>query len=330
MKRILVARSGALGDVIMATPLLKRIRSACPDAGISFLTGKWSAAALLNNPNVDKVMEFDDSIISKKSISGMYHLRQKIREQHFDACFILDKSWIWGLFFLLCGIRERRGFARGWEGIFHTMAVSFKGDKYEAGCNLDLLPEAKGEKEEAPELFPGKEEIDKAGRRMKELKGAIGIAPGGASNPGQNALLKRWPKENYIALCDSVKKPVVIFGSSDDKGIAQEIMKKTSHSNIHDVTGASIGESKEMMEHCSCIITHDSGALHIASATKTRIIALFGPTPKERFAPGNARVIASKSPPCYTIYGKFVNSKSRQMEEITVKSVIAEMQRSEV
>ena len=65
--------------------------------------------------------------------------------------------------------------------------------------------------------------------------------------------------------------------------------------------------------------------MHVASAMDIPLIALFGPTQKERFAPKNANVITTKTKSCYNIYGKFENCKKNQMNEISTKEVLMEL-----
>ena len=73
--KILVIRSGAIGDVIMTTPLVKSIRKRFPKANISYLVGKWSKKAVESNPNIDNIIAFDDDIVFKKKISRIFERR---------------------------------------------------------------------------------------------------------------------------------------------------------------------------------------------------------------------------------------------------------------
>src|SRR3989338_6251563 len=306
--KILVIRSGAVGDVIMATPFLRNLREAYPNSRISFLVGKWSKEVLRNNKNIDEIISFDDKIIARKKFLEVLALSRKIKIMNFDRCFILDKSWAWSLFAFICGIRKRIGFSSGTEASFNTISINFDGKKQESEYNNDLLTVAGIKaKNYQPEIFSTEKDIEFAERVIFSVgfnKIIVGIAPGGAVNPGQSAILKRWPIDRYKEFVGKIGVPCILLGNSNDKVVCKEIM--ASHeTGTYDATGISIQKAKEIMERCAAVITHDSGAMHIASATSTKIIALFGPTPAERFAPKNAVVIRTKSWPCYTISGKF-------------------------
>ena len=185
-KNMLIIRSGAIGDVIMATPLVKNIRENFPDSQITFLVGNWSKNVLLNNPNVNKILPFDDKIIIKKNIVEVVGLLRKIRKMKFDLCFILDKSWMWGLFAYLCNIKIRIGFSRGYEGLFNTDSVKFTGEKNEVDYDLDLLGKVGIKaKEYLPELYTtvkDRKKADKVINMIRNNKRIIGICPGGAIN----------------------------------------------------------------------------------------------------------------------------------------------------
>lgn len=325
MNNILVIRSGAIGDIIMATPFLRNLRENFPKSEISFLVGEYSKKVLKNNPNVDEIISFDDEIIIKKRLIGAIKLIKKLRKRRFDLCFILDKSWLWNLFAFLCGIKKRVGFSRGNEGILNTASVPFDGSISERGYYLELLKIiGLKAKDYQPEIFSEKNDIKYAKNFVRKIgrRKIIGITPGGAVNPGQKAPIKRWPINRYIELTDKIKSAFIIFGDDNDKELAREIMEKSKNRQIYDATGLSIQKTKEIMSLCNVIVAHDSGAMHIASTTKTKLIALFGPTPAERFAPGLAIVIKAKCKPCYTIYGRFENCDENCMESIHVEEVI--------
>jgi len=67
LAHLLIIRSGALGDVLMTTPLLRALRKGLPHTRITYLVGKWSASVLNNNPNIDEIMTFDEEMIFNKN-----------------------------------------------------------------------------------------------------------------------------------------------------------------------------------------------------------------------------------------------------------------------
>src|SRR5689334_2309174 len=56
IRRVLVIRPDHIGDVLMATPSLRLLRQALPEAEITALVGPWAVRVLAGNPNVDRVL----------------------------------------------------------------------------------------------------------------------------------------------------------------------------------------------------------------------------------------------------------------------------------
>ena len=330
-KNILVIRSGGIGDVLMTTTFLQVLRNKYKKSKISYLVGEWSKEVLEGNNDIDEIISFDDNIIFNKKIIKVFRSIHKLRKKKFDLCFILDKSYLWNLFAFFSGIPFRVGFDRYGEGFPNNLNVPFEGKKNEIGYYLDILRlldiDVKKKKMKLP-LSKNDIEFSNNFLKKKSLtnKKIVGIAVGGAENPGQNAHIKRWPKEKYIELINVLneRENIILFGGKNDFQLNEEIINAIliKKNKIINAAGISLKQSSALMKKCRLFITHDSGAMHIAAAMDIKLIALFGPTPAERFAPRNAIIITSKGEgcPCYDIYGNY--KKIDCMEDIKVKDVL--------
>lgn len=315
LNKILIIRSGAIGDVLMTTPLVRGLRAKFPKAHISYLVGRWSHQVLDDNKYIDEIIVFDDKIIFKKKLFPVLKLIQSIRKKRFDLCLILDKSYLWNIFALLCGISKRYGFNRGWEGFSNTKNVVFNGSKYELEYYLDV-GKLLGIKIKNKKMYLKQDkEYAKQFILKEKIHGKIiGIGAGGAINPGQKAIIKRWSFEKYAKLVDILankwKYNILLFGDGKDFNLNNRF-NRLVHGNgrerVWNVAGIHITESAALADKCKYFITHDGGLLNIAATTKTKVIAIFGPTSEERFAPRNAKVIKSVfyCSPCYNAQGKF-------------------------
>src|ERR1017187_723191 len=58
-KRILIVKLSAIGDVLMATPAAKALRTAFPDSYIAWIVEKKSADVALGNPYLNEVIVWD-------------------------------------------------------------------------------------------------------------------------------------------------------------------------------------------------------------------------------------------------------------------------------
>src|SRR5690348_12659809 len=84
-KKLLVRGVNWLGDAIMSTPALQRLRDAHPDADITLLTPQKLIDLWPNHPALNKVMPFTTG-------ETIFQLARRIREEHFDTALVLPNS----------------------------------------------------------------------------------------------------------------------------------------------------------------------------------------------------------------------------------------------
>jgi heptosyltransferase-2 len=108
--------------------------------------------------------------------------------------------------------------------------------------------------------------------------------------PGARHFTKRWPKEYYITLGKLLVKKgfvIVLFGGKIDKELCSEIANEISGS-INLSNDDDLLQTSSDMGKCIAVVCNDSGLMHVASATETKVISIFGSTVKEfGFAPYN-------------------------------------------
>ena len=100
---------------------------------------------------------------------------------------------------------------------------------------------------------------------------------------------KVWNIENYIALAKKLLErypnlKITLTGSKSESFLAKRFIKKIP--GAINLTGeTTVQDLLQHIGNCDLFISHDCGVLHVASATKTPIIALFGPTSSDRTGP---------------------------------------------
>jgi heptosyltransferase-2 len=115
--RILVRGVNWLGDAVMTTPALLRLREATPGAHITLLTHEKLAGLWSNHPAVDAVVTF-----SKRD--PVWSVARKLRAGHFQTGLTLANSPRSALELWLARIPRRIGYARPWRNCFLTSAVA--------------------------------------------------------------------------------------------------------------------------------------------------------------------------------------------------------------
>jgi len=282
--KILIFKVGAIGDILMATPFIRLLRKTFPQAEITAMTGEFARPALETNKNIDKLRTFDQNIIYKKKLFGILRLINRIKKENYDLVFSLDKSWQYGLLFRLTGIKQRIGFNRGNEGRFYTKKVGYWERKHEIEYYKELAYAvgAKKTNDNKLELDLSKEDIAFADKFWKDNKlknDVVGIAPGGADNPGQSMPSRRWPAERFCETAKILgkKRQILWLGGPKDS--------INCNIGISSIGKTTIRQSTALMAKCKLVITNDSGPMHLAGSTNTKVLAVFGPTDPLRKSP---------------------------------------------
>lgn len=124
---------------------------------------------------------------------------------------------------------------------------------------------------------------------------------------------KIWSCENYIKLCQRLLESfpdlsITLTGSKNESFLAKRFINYIP--SAIDLTGkTTVQELLEHIDKCNLFISHDCGVLHVASATNTNIVALFGPTSHVRTGP-------------YPLKQNKVVIKRERMEDIKVYDVV--------
>lgn len=296
-KTILVLKIGAIGDVLMSTPLLHALRNAYPHARIIYAVGKWSKAVLENNPNVDEVMDFDDPIIWRRDLKAILVLIRRLRSVHADIGFVLDRHFYASLLAVASGVRFRVGYDRNGEGFANNRNVVYGPVKHEIVYHLDLLRSlGKDVPDGVMEAFPSTEDQGIAESIFAQPPFAgrtcIGFMVGGAKNPGQDMHIRRWPFSHYCALIGLLLEHfpnivIILFGGPSDVIENKEVIRSVGHADhIAQLAGrTSILQSIACMKRCAVFVTHDSGPMHMAATAGVPVVSIFGPVHPARKAP---------------------------------------------
>ena len=309
MKRILVVNVNWLGDVVFSTPALRALREANPKAHIACLVISRCEQVLGNNPRINEIIVYDEygkhhSILAK--IKFIRYLRKK----KFDEVYVLHPSLRRAMIGFLAGIPSRTGYNTKNRSFLLTRSIPAP-DKlmHKIDYFLNILKSCGIKAEDRNcEFFVSDADIQDAQQILKE--NGIGVKEKYVViNPGGNWMMKRWSTENFARLCDMLieknKIKVVITGAKKDRHLAAEIesMMKTKPIIITGMT--SLHQLAAIMKSAGCVVSADSGPMHISVAVGANTVAIFGPTSSDLTGPVGAgkKVILQKDVgceiPCY-------------------------------
>lgn len=328
-KRILIIQTAFLGDVILSTPLIKALRELFPDSFISFLLIPETKKVLENNPYLNEILVYDKR--NKKGPICFFRMVSRIRERKFDLAVIPHRSFRSALLSYLSRIPKRIGFDNSAGSFMFTSKVNYLTYIHEIERNLNLLSEFDYHpKNTRPELFPSPDDYIYARKfrhdsDIREEEKIVGIAPGSVW------ATKRWLPERFAEVADLLQQKagvkVVFLGSEEDRKLCQEIADQMKTPSVIFAGKTDILRSAAIISLCRVILSNDSAPVHVASAMKRPVVAIFGSTiPEFGFAPyGEGHIIIQKKMECRPcgIHGKrkCPQKHFKCMNEITTEEV---------
>ena len=323
-KKYLIVKIAAIGDVIMALPMVEEIRKLDKCAEITWICGQ-AVKPILEPFDIDNIIVIDERKLLTGSklekINVVIKLWRQIAGKKYDVIALGHASRRYKILTLLTRYKELHAFShvmgRIWPipGRHHT-------DEYVRLINSDNKIPIKSAK------FPKVNLSSELANKLSSNKKIVALSPGGAKNLLADDDLRRWPIENYVELAKNmidVGYEVIITGANSDNWVK----KYFEDISVVDFVGnTSLIELIGVFQKVDVIVTHDSGPLHLAGLTKTKVIAIFGSTnPLEKIPRRDSVITIWHSDklaccPCYD--GKYYEkcSSARCMNLVGVNDVV--------
>jgi heptosyltransferase II len=330
---ILVRSVNWLGDAVMTTPALLRLREARPGAHITLFSPEKLAGLWDRQPFVDEVMTFSES-------ENLWQVSQRLRERRFTTGVIFPNSMRSALELWLAGIPKRVGVARNGRSLFLTTTVpqppaALEMRKRSAQDIHRRIKHAGGATRypaqahhvhhylrltamlgASPEPMPPRIELsleDLAGARGKFGLAHVVGRPWFGMNPGaEYGPAKRWPAECFVAVARALREKThcrwMVFGGAGDfaltESISKDIARATNETPLNLAGKTSLRELAAVLKICDLVLTNDTGPMHLAYAVGAPVVAIFGSTSPELTGPvfsARAKVVRCDAPcsPCF-------------------------------
>jgi heptosyltransferase II len=272
-QRGLVIQTAFPGDVILTTPLIRRAaeRTGAP---VDVITTPAAAPVLANNPHIREVIVYDKHG-RDAGVRAFWRLAAKLRFRRYGVAYLAQASTRSALLAFAARIPRRIGFRASRASWFYTHAVTMRGEPHHVERLLALADTAPDRRE--PEIFPGPPER----RQVDELFAEAHVTgPFVALAPGAHWGTKRWPYFAELARALALELPLAIVGGPGDRADARAIRNALgSGAPVVDAVGRlSLLGSGELIRRAALLVSNDSAPVHLASATGTPTIEIYGPT----------------------------------------------------
>jgi heptosyltransferase II len=154
--------------------------------------------------------------------------------------------------------------------------------------------------------------------------------------PGARWPTKRWPVERFAAVAQELaqarRAAVVVLGGREDVPLTQELCRRLRVPVLDSTGKLSLLHTAALLQQCHLLLSNDSGLMHMATALRVPVVAIFGPTVQEfGFYPfkASARVVSAEIScrPCSTKgSGRCPRGHHQCMQQVTGAQVCAAAQ----
>ena len=357
-KRILVRGVNWLGDAVMTTPALLRLREKFPGAHITLLTPEKLRDLYRHHPAVNE-------IISITPGEGVCAVSGKLRDKNFDLALIFPNSPRSALEAYFARIPRRLGYARPWRNLFLTHTVPSRSgyapmhkrtpaeiQRLIAQPNpphTSQTPAAAHQLHEylhlvgalgastepaAPALYMHPNEVlgmDWSRPQSAPTDHIIGLNPGAEYGPA-----KRWPIERFAEVANELNRKLscqfLIFGGAGDVPLTEQLVGllpiPASKGQVVSLAGkTNLRDLMAGLKLCDVLLSNDTGPMHLAAALGTPVVVPFGSTSPELTGPGLPGDIMHSllkgDAPCSPCFLRECPIDFRCMKSITVERVTA-------
>lgn len=305
MKKILVVNVNWLGDVILSSPIFKALKTAYPRSKISCLAVPRVRDVLESIPGVDEIIVYDEEG-SHRSPFAKLRLIYELSQKKFDAAFLLHRALTRALFVFFAGIPRRIGYDTKSRGAFLTRRIKTPDERttHRLDYYLNVVESFGVAVTDRASLLMVDVKVEK---EMRDTLHSYGVGEKDfliVIHPGGNWDLKRWPVRHFSLLIERLMKEgkckVVISGSRQDMALVETIISGLSRAPVALAGKIDLKQLMALMKRANCVVSADSGPLHIASSVGSAAVGIFGPTRPELTGPrgGGRSVILQRDVGC--------------------------------
>jgi len=342
MKILIIALSG-IGDALMFTPALQKLKEEIPSASIDALVMYKGVNDIYNNlPQFDNVLHFDFLKSPRiKSLRYVLSLRNR-----YDAAINVYPSnrREYNFISLLIGAGNRlavkylrKDFSN--FGFLNSARILEDDNLHNVEENIRMVEELTGTGSSVISpllLVLDKHNIDYAqnflaGNSVLADDLVIGFHPGCSSL--KNHERRRWEPAKFAKLgVDLIEKSgakILVFGGGEENELKNSIVSSIGSPMAIAVNASNLSDTAAVMKRCNLFVTNDSSLMHIASALKLNVIALLGPTNSNYIRPWQTEHrIASLNldcSPCFYYSPKPLSCSRRDLKFKCIKELPVEL-----
>lgn len=331
IRRILVRQVNWVGDAVLTLPAIEALGRRYPGAEIVLLARAWVGGLFVGHPIVDRTVELRPAGL-RHSIFGRWHLARSLSRERFDLAVLFPNSFDAALVPWLAGIPRRVGYSTDGRGWMLTDAVqerSTPSRPHQVEWYLAIVRALGADGPSVPRLSVPAEAQKKAGQTLRD-HGVEETEPIVAVNPGSiYGSAKRWPAARFAGVADALVASrgvrILLIGSEGERPVLEQVARSMRSPVVNLAGRTDLSALMGLLAKARLLVSNDTGAMHVAAAVGTPVLAIFGPTDAEATGPvGQSTRLLRQPVPCSPCLLRECPIDHRCMTRISVEQVLGE------
>ena len=281
MKKFLIIQTASIGDVILASSMVEKLKQFYPDAEIDFLLKKGVEELFFGHPHIHQLLLWDKG---KEKYRNLRKLIRLIRKYQYDCVINVQRFAGTGLITMLSGAKKKIGFSKNPFSLFFSKRVKHrigKSDIHEIERNHLLIRQLTDDEPGQVRLYPTNRDF--AATSQYKTNAFVSVAPASLW------YTKQYPESKWIEFIADIDPSLYIYflGSGKDRPMCDRIIDESKHPHCLNLAGKlSLLETAALMKDARMNFVNDSAPLHLASAMNAPVTAVFCSTiPEFGFGP---------------------------------------------
>lgn len=277
---ILFITSSRIGDAVLSSGLVKRLKDEIPHARFTIAGGPLTTPLFRDTPGLERLIDMP------KRKSGL----------HWIALWRQVRRRRWGL------VVDMRG-----SGISRALSAKRRAVRRSSPAALGPVHKVveaarvlKIEDDPAPPYLFTSAETEARADRLCE-----GVGPILALAPAANWVGKTWPAERFAVLAAELLGPrgplpngrLMILGGPDDRWTCEVVRRSVPRERTLDFVGQiDLLTAYACLKRARLFVGNDSGLMHLSAAAGAPTLGLFGPSDDRLYAPWGPKARVLRGP----------------------------------
>jgi heptosyltransferase-2 len=281
-EKVLIVGPSWVGDMVMAQALYRLLAQRSPAVEIHVVAPSWSLPVLARMPEVARGIELAVGH-GELALGRRRALGRRLRAERYARAIVLPRSAKAALVPWFARVPRRTGFRGEWRyGLLNDIraqspALDQTVKRFVALGREPDEPVGAVPKDAYPRLAVDAENVERLRTAHSLERGTplVALMPGAEYGPA-----KRWPARHYGVLAARLAAAgsnVVVLGSAKERSLGEEVAAVAGDARVRNLCGrTALVDVVDLVAAADAAVSNDSGLLHVAAATGTPVVALYG------------------------------------------------------